>query len=103
MKYNQGRLIAGQYGERMMFTTTDNRVLFLDPETAGKIDAAGIQRAREFHHQPEMGWRQGLGSPMLWEGVPECLTITNLASYRLNSSTTGCSVVELSSPLHNRT
>ena len=31
------------------------------------------------------------------------LTITNLASYRLNSSTTVCSVVELSSPLHNRT
>ena len=101
MKYNQGRLIAGQYGERMMFTTTDNRVLFLDPETAGKIDAAGINVRESFTITRK--WDGVKGSPMLWEGVPECLTITNLASYRLNSSTTGCSVVELSSPLHNRT
>jgi hypothetical protein len=42
LKYSQGKVISGQYEERVMFTTCDNRVLFLDPETAGKIEAAGI-------------------------------------------------------------
>jgi len=48
LKYNQGRKIAGQYGERMMFTLTDGRVMFLDPATAGMIESAGINVRENF-------------------------------------------------------
>jgi hypothetical protein len=48
LKYNQGKLIAGQYGERMMFTTTDDRIMFLHPATAGQIEAAGINVRESF-------------------------------------------------------
>ena len=40
LKYNQGKVISGQYGERVMLTTTDNRVAFLDPEVAGQIEVS---------------------------------------------------------------
>ena len=48
LKYAQGRLLATQYGERMMFSLTDGRVMFLHPQTAGKIEAAGINVNERF-------------------------------------------------------
>src|ERR1035438_1810054 len=42
LKYSQGRTISGQYGERVMFTLTDGRVMFLSPEVAGRIESLGI-------------------------------------------------------------
>jgi hypothetical protein len=30
LKYAQGKHLDGTYGERVMYTTTDNRVVFLD-------------------------------------------------------------------------
>jgi len=48
LKYAQGRLLSTQYGERMMFSLTDGRVMFLHPQTAGKIEAAGINVNERF-------------------------------------------------------
>ena len=42
LKYAQGKIVSSQFGERVMYTTTDNRVLFLDPYVANKIEELGI-------------------------------------------------------------
>lgn len=42
LAYSKPRMVSTQYGERAMFTTTDNRVLFLAPPVAGKITELGI-------------------------------------------------------------
>ena len=65
LKYNQGKLIAGQYGERMMFSLIDGRVMFLDPETAGQIEAAGINVRESFTITRK--WDGQKGSPITWE------------------------------------
>lgn len=44
LKYSQGRMVSSQYGERVMFTLIDGRVMFLDPEVAGRIETLGIPR-----------------------------------------------------------
>ena len=48
LKYSQGRVISGQYGERVMFTLTDGRVMFLAPEVAGRIESLGINVRESF-------------------------------------------------------
>jgi hypothetical protein len=48
LKYSQGRTISGQYGERVMFTLTDGRVMFLAPEVAGRIESLGINVRESF-------------------------------------------------------
>ena len=48
LKYSQGRTISGQYGERVMFTLTDGRVMFLAPEVAGQIASLGINVRESF-------------------------------------------------------
>ena len=65
LKYNQGRVVAGQYGERMLFTLTDNRVMFLDPDVAGQIEAAGINVRENFTLTQR--WDGQKGSPRTWE------------------------------------
>lgn len=65
LKYNQGKQVAGQYGDRMMFSTTDGRVMFLDPFVAGQIEAAGINVRESFTITKK--WDGVKGSPMTWE------------------------------------
>jgi hypothetical protein len=48
LKYSEPRMCAGQSGERAMFSTTDNRVLFLDPQVAGRITELGINVRENF-------------------------------------------------------
>jgi hypothetical protein len=48
LKYCQGKTISGQFGERVMFTLTDGRVMFLDPEVAGRIESLGINVRESF-------------------------------------------------------
>lgn len=48
LKYGQGKIVSGQYGERVLFTLADNRVMFLDPATAGQIEAAGVNVRENF-------------------------------------------------------
>jgi hypothetical protein len=48
LKYNQGKHIVNDFGDRVMYSTVDNRVLFLDPEVAGQIEAAGVNVRESF-------------------------------------------------------
>ena len=48
LKYSQGRIVSSQYGERVMFTLTDGRVMFLEPEVAGRIETLGINVRESF-------------------------------------------------------
>lgn len=48
LRYPQGKTVSGQYGERVMFTLTDGRVMFLDPEVAGRIESLGISVRESF-------------------------------------------------------
>jgi len=48
LKYATGREITGQDGRRFMFTTTDNRVFFVDPEVAEQIHDAEIPQGEAF-------------------------------------------------------
>jgi hypothetical protein len=48
LAYSEPRMIAGRDGERAMFTTTDNRVLFCDPAIAGRITELGINVRENF-------------------------------------------------------
>ena len=42
LNYGQGKTISNQHGERMMYSLTDGRVMFLDLEVAGQIESLGI-------------------------------------------------------------
>lgn len=42
LKYAHGKVVPGQYGERLMFSTTDGRVLFVSAEVAGSITSIGV-------------------------------------------------------------
>ena len=48
LKYGQGRTISNQHGERMMYSLTDGRVMFLDLDVARKIESAGINVRESF-------------------------------------------------------
>jgi hypothetical protein len=48
LKYGQGRTISNQHGERVMYSLTDGRVMFLDLDVARKIESAGINVRESF-------------------------------------------------------
>ena len=48
LMYNQGKVVSGIHGERILFMLLDNRVMFLDPAVAGQIEAAGINVRENF-------------------------------------------------------
>jgi hypothetical protein len=54
LAYPEPKLTSTAHGERFMYSTTDNRVMFLDPDVASKISQAGINVREDFtltrHH-----------------------------------------------------
>ncbi len=48
LKFPQGKIVSGQFGERVMFSLTDGRVMFLSPEVAGKIEQLAINVRENF-------------------------------------------------------
>jgi hypothetical protein len=65
LKFNQGRKIVGQHGERMMYTAPDDRIFFVSLEVAGQIEAAGINVRENFTITQK--WDGVKGSPRTWE------------------------------------
>ncbi len=65
LKYSQGKTISNQYGERIMFSLADGRVMFLDPEVAGRIEPLGINVREDFTITRKWDGKQG--SPVSWE------------------------------------
>ncbi len=48
LKYGQGKTISSQYGERMMYSLVDGRVMFLDLATASQIEQLAINVRESF-------------------------------------------------------
>ena len=48
LKYPHAKTVSSQHGERFMFSLADGRVMFLDPEVGGKIEALGINVCENF-------------------------------------------------------
>lgn len=65
LKYGQPKMISNQYGERAMFTTVDNRVLFLDMPVAGQICELGINVRESFSITKRTSGKKD--APITWE------------------------------------
>jgi hypothetical protein len=48
LKYNDGKEVTGQYGDQVLYTLTDGRVMYVPPIVRKKIDEAGIGRGELF-------------------------------------------------------
>jgi hypothetical protein len=65
LKYAQGRMVSSQYGERIMFSLADGRVMFLDPKIGGQIESLGINVRENFSITRK--WDGQNDSPVSWE------------------------------------
>jgi len=65
LKYSQGKTVSSQYGERIMFSLADGRVMFLDPQVAGQIEPLGINVRENFTITRK--WDGQKDSPTAWE------------------------------------
>jgi hypothetical protein len=65
LQYGQGKTISNQHGERMMYSLTDGRVMFLDLAVAGQIESAGINVRETFTITRKTDGPKG--SPITWE------------------------------------
>ena len=48
LKYNDGKEVNGQYGDQVLYTLTDGRVMYVPPIVKKKIDELGIGRGELF-------------------------------------------------------
>jgi hypothetical protein len=48
LKYSDGKDVTGQYGDQVLYTLTDGRVMYVPPIVKKKIDEAGITRGELF-------------------------------------------------------
>jgi len=65
LKYSQGKTISNQYGERIMFSLADGRVMLLDPEIAGQIEKLGVNVRENFTILRKSDGQNGSG--VSWE------------------------------------
>jgi len=48
LKYNDGKEVTGQYGDQVLYTLTDGRVMYVPPIVKKKIDELEIGRGELF-------------------------------------------------------
>src|ERR1039458_5018468 len=48
LKYNDGKEVTGQYGDQVLYTLTDGRVMYVPPIVKKKIEELGIGRGEPF-------------------------------------------------------
>jgi hypothetical protein len=48
LKYNDGKKVNGQYGDQVLYTLTDGRVMYVPPIVKKRIDELGIGRGELF-------------------------------------------------------
>src|ERR1700692_1207518 len=48
LKYNDGKEVTGQYGDQVLYTLTDGRVMYVPPIVKKKIHELGIGRGELF-------------------------------------------------------
>jgi hypothetical protein len=65
LKYAQGKVVSSAFGERIMYGTIDNRVMFLDIDVAAQIVELGINVRESFSITKR--WDGRKDSPVSWE------------------------------------
>jgi hypothetical protein len=65
LRYSEGKVVSGAYGERVMYSLADNRVMFVDQSVAQQISDLGIN-VRESFTLTRKGAGQK-GGPVTWE------------------------------------
>ena len=58
LKYNDGKEVTGQYGDQVLYTLTDGRVMYVPPIVKKKIDELGIGRGELFTITKKNGTRR---------------------------------------------
>jgi hypothetical protein len=48
LKYGDGKEVSGQYGDQVMYTLTDDRVMYVPPIVKRRIEELGIGRGESF-------------------------------------------------------
>jgi hypothetical protein len=48
LKYNDGKEVNGQYGDQILYTLTDDRVMYVPPIVKRRIEELGIGRGESF-------------------------------------------------------
>ena len=48
LKYGDGKEVSGQYGDQVMYTLTDDRVMYVPPIVKRRIEELGIGRGELF-------------------------------------------------------
>lgn len=67
LKYQTGRAVSGTHGPQMMYTTTDDRVFFLEPQIADSLEALHLRKGERVRIAK---LRQGDGIHWDMERVP---------------------------------
>lgn len=70
LKFATPRTVSGINGERFMFSLTDGRVMFLDPEVAGQIASLGVNVRENFSVTKR--WNGQRETPATWEVARVC-------------------------------
>ena len=65
LKYAQGKSVSTQYGQRVMFSLADGRIMFLDPKVGRQIASLGIRVGENFNITKR--WNGEKDSPCSWE------------------------------------
>jgi hypothetical protein len=65
LRYSEGKIVSGPYGERVMYSLADNRVMFVDPPVAQQISDLGINVRESFTITRKASGEKG--GPGIWE------------------------------------
>ncbi len=82
LKYNDGKEVTGQYGDQVLYTLTDGRVMYVPPIVKKKIDELGIGLqlvARANQGGPSA---PGVSKSIYWTAHP-ATAISKMDQYRL--------------------
>ena len=81
LKWPDGKLINGVYGDRMMYTTVDDKVMFLDCDVAAQINELGVQPGELFFICKARGNGKGLSNYWkVWRETGEPATVAGESS-----------------------
>lgn len=65
VKWPDGKIVSGQFGDQVMYSVTDGRVMFLDMDVAAKINMLEVQPNEPFSICKR--WNGQKGQPAVWD------------------------------------
>ena len=69
LERSEGTLVQGRYGDRVMFSLADGRVMYVPPFVANKIQAEGVAAGERFELCNGAG---GSLPSRVWVGIRPC-------------------------------